>query len=74
MSSAPNYLTTQLRESAPYLKDAGWHQTATLVTAAADEIEALRALVEELTLRAPVAEANENKHQEWPVSVRRLRR
>ena len=36
------HLSAQLRESAPYLKDAGWQQTATLLLAAADEIEALQ--------------------------------
>ena len=36
------YLTAQLRESAPYVQDAGWHQTAALMIAAADEIEQLR--------------------------------
>jgi hypothetical protein len=36
------YLSAQLRESAPYLKDAGWRQTAALLLAAADEIEDLR--------------------------------
>ena len=44
----PNYLSAQLRESAPYLKDAGWHETAILIAAAADEIEALRQRVAEL--------------------------
>jgi len=44
----PNYLSAQLRESAPYLKDAGWHDTAILMTAAADEIEALRQRIAEL--------------------------
>jgi hypothetical protein len=44
----PNYLSAQLRESAPYLKDAGWHDTAILMTAAADEIEALRQCIAEL--------------------------
>jgi hypothetical protein len=44
----PNYLSTQLRESAPYLKDAGWHDTAILMAAAADEIEALKQRVAEL--------------------------
>lgn len=44
----PNYLSAQLRESAPYLKDAGWHDTAVLMTAAADEIEALRQRLAEL--------------------------
>jgi hypothetical protein len=44
----PNYLSAQLRESAPYLKDAGWHDTAILMTAAADEIETLRQRIAEL--------------------------
>jgi hypothetical protein len=39
----PTFLSTQLRESAPYLKDAGFRQTATLLLAAADEIETLQA-------------------------------
>jgi hypothetical protein len=43
-----NYLSAQLRESAPNLKDAGWHDTAILMTAAADEIEALRQRIAEL--------------------------
>jgi hypothetical protein len=38
----PTYLSTQLRETAPYLKDAGWRQSATLLLAAADEIERLQ--------------------------------
>ena len=48
----PNYLSTQLRESAPYLKDAGWRDTAALMTAAADEIEALRQRIAELESNA----------------------
>ena len=44
----PNYLSAQLRESAPYLKDAGWRDTAVLMTAVADEIEALRERIAEL--------------------------
>lgn len=36
------YLTAQLEESASYLRDAGWHQTAVLLLAAAAEIESLR--------------------------------
>jgi hypothetical protein len=59
--SKATYLTTQLRESAPYLRDAGWHQTAKLVSAAADELEALGLLVEELTPDAPAVQANENE-------------
>jgi len=37
------YLSAQLRESAPNLRDAGWQQTATLLMLAADEIEQQRA-------------------------------
>jgi len=40
--SKSDYLSAQLRESAPYLRDAGWHQVAILITTAADEIETLR--------------------------------
>ena len=36
------YLTAQLRESVPYLRDQGWRETATLMIAAASEIENLR--------------------------------
>jgi hypothetical protein len=67
LMSKATYLTTQLRESAPYLKDAGWHESAKLVVAAANEIEALRLRVEELTFDVPVAQANEN----WPQRVKR---
>ena len=42
------YLSAQLRESAPYLRDSGWRETATLLTLAADEIEQLRARVLDL--------------------------
>ena len=41
--SKTTYLSAQLREPAPYLRDAGWRQTADLLLAAADEIETLRA-------------------------------
>lgn len=41
--SKATYLSAQLRESVPYLQDAGWRQTADLLLAAADEIETLRA-------------------------------
>ena len=40
-----SYLSAQLRESAPYLRDSGWRETATLLTLAADEIEQLRSCV-----------------------------
>jgi hypothetical protein len=36
------YLSAQLREAVPYLKDAGWHETASLL-AAADDIERMQA-------------------------------
>jgi hypothetical protein len=39
------YLSSQLRESAPYLKEAGFRQTATLLMAAAEEIETLQTRV-----------------------------
>ena len=37
-------------ESAPYLKDAGWRETATLLIAAAAEIEELKQRVAELEI------------------------
>ena len=36
------FLSSQLRESAPYLQDEGWDQTAQLLLAAAAEIESLQ--------------------------------
>jgi len=41
-------LATTLRESCGYLEDEGWHQTAQLMTLAADEIDRLNARVHEL--------------------------
>ena len=41
-STGATYLTAQLREAVPYLADAGWHQTAKLLTDAATEIEHLQ--------------------------------
>ena len=41
-------LATALRESCGYLEDEGWHQTAQLMTLAADEIDRLNARVREL--------------------------
>ncbi|HWP15971.1 MAG TPA: hypothetical protein VNM46_10120 [Xanthobacteraceae bacterium] len=41
-------LATALRESGGYLEDEGWHQTAQLMTLAADEIDRLNARVQEL--------------------------
>lgn len=42
------YLTVQLEESASYLRDAGWLQTAALLLVAAVEIESLRQEVAEV--------------------------
>jgi hypothetical protein len=36
------YISVMLRESAPYLRDAGWRETAQLLIAAAQEIEELK--------------------------------
>ena len=41
-TTSATYLTAQLREAVPYLSDAGWHQTAKLLTDAATEIERLQ--------------------------------
>jgi hypothetical protein len=41
-------LATALRESCGYLEDEGWHQTAQLMTLAADEIDRLNGRVQEL--------------------------
>jgi hypothetical protein len=56
------YLSSQLRESSPYLRDAGFKETAKLVTTAADEIEALRALIEQHLpeMKGDALGANEN--------------
>lgn len=45
-------LATALRESCGYLEDEGWHQTAQLLTLAADEIERLTQRVEDLEAQA----------------------
>jgi hypothetical protein len=44
-------LIAAIRESGGYLQDEGWHQTARLMTLAADEIERLNAHVRELEAR-----------------------
>ena len=41
-------LAEALRDSGGYLQDQGWHQTAGLMTLAADEIQRLTARVHEL--------------------------
>jgi hypothetical protein len=47
------FLSSQLRESAPYLRDDGWDQTAQLLLAAAAEIEYLAQLAETKPADAP---------------------
>ena len=42
------FLVRELRESEPYLADAGWHEVARLMLTAADEIEQLHAIIGEL--------------------------
>ena len=52
------YLTAQLRESAPYLREAGWGETARLLIAAAAEIEHQRVRLSELApTKTPVQRA-----------------
>ena len=46
-------LATALRESCGYLEDEGWHQTAQLMTLAAEEIERLTERVRELEMAHP---------------------
>ncbi len=48
-------LATALRESCGYLQDEGWHQTAQLMTLAADEIDRLNARVRELETARGIA-------------------
>jgi hypothetical protein len=57
-----SYLSAQLRESAPYLRDAGWHQTAALLIAAADEIEQLQSQrAASAVINEPSANENERR-------------
>lgn len=61
--SKSTYLSAQLRESAPYLRDIGWRETADLLIAAAAEIEELRSqLAVSAAINEPVDQANES---EW---------
>ena len=46
-------LPTALRESCGYLEDEGWHQTAQLMTLAAEEIERLTGRILELEAHKP---------------------
>jgi len=59
-------LSSQLRESAPYLEDVGYRETATLLLAAAREIEVLHGLVAQHVPDPDLARhrANENLKDE----------
>ena len=57
------YLSMQLREGAPYLRDAGWRETATLLTLAADEIEQLRERI--LLSEAAVPKPFRRRRHRW---------
>jgi hypothetical protein len=63
------YLSAQLRESAPYLRDAGWRQTATLLVAAAEEIEELRRRLAEHEDAASSVRSSESAIPERPKRV-----
>ena len=67
------YLSAQLRVSAPYLRDAGWRQTADLLVAAAHEIESLRSQLAAATLDMPI-ERQANENQGNAQRVRKLRK
>ena len=68
------YLSAQLRESAPYLRDAGWRQTADLLVAAAHEIESLNSQLAEAMLEMPIdRQANENQGIAEPLRKSRKR-
>lgn len=56
------YLSAQLREAAPYLEDAGWQQTATLLLAAADEMETLQQRLALGAVPAPNPQAGRAEH------------
>jgi len=62
------FLSAQLRESAPYLREAGWRQTADLLIAAAAEIESLRNQVKALHA---VPEDSASPEREGEMSSRR---
>ena len=49
------FLVRELRDSHPYLRDKGWHNVATLMLAAADELERLDDRVRELESRTAAA-------------------
>jgi hypothetical protein len=51
-------LVEALRDSGGYLQDEGWHQTAGLMTLAADEIQRLTARVHELESAGGIASGN----------------
>ena len=54
-------LVTTLRESCDYLRDVGYHQTAQLMTMAADEIERLNRRIEAIESASHAATALRNR-------------
>jgi hypothetical protein len=48
---ANSLLTSELRDSSPYLADEGWHHVARLMIEAANEIERLNGRIRELESR-----------------------
>jgi hypothetical protein len=53
------FLADALRESCGYMRDEGWHQTARLMSLAADEIESLSRRIRELEAHLSALDAAE---------------
>ena len=64
-------LTTALRESCEYLRDAGYHQTAQLMIVAADEIERLDQKLQTRETTPPLAPSLRNSIDELRQRARR---
>jgi hypothetical protein len=69
MVERSSFLATQLRESAPYLRDAGGRETATLLIATA-EIEDLKPRVAELEI-SEAARGSPRRRSGAPFDARR---
>jgi hypothetical protein len=55
-------LPTALRESSGYMQDEGWHQTARLMSLAADELENLAQRIRDLERHLSALDAPETLH------------
>ena len=62
-------LSQELRENSGYLRDGGWQNTATLMMAAADEIDRLEARVRQL--EEGVGESRAVENLVWRMVARR---